>query len=61
MPAGLPWRCKPDTELAPSGIWAIAEVPMCVLTHERHGISRLPEMKGDEPKTKRFADYAIRM
>jgi transposase len=26
---------------------------------ERHGISRLPEMKGDKPKTKRFADYAI--
>jgi transposase InsO family protein len=26
---------------------------------ERHGISRLPEMEGDRPKTKRFADYAI--
>jgi len=26
---------------------------------ERHGISRLPEMEGDKPKTKRFADYAI--
>src|SRR3954462_6225284 len=26
---------------------------------ERHGISRLPEMDGDKPKTKRFADYAI--
>jgi hypothetical protein len=26
---------------------------------ERHGISRLPEMKGDKPKTKRFAEYAI--
>jgi transposase len=26
---------------------------------ERHGISRLPEMHGDKPKTKRFADYAI--
>src|SRR5215218_8732832 len=29
---------------------------MCL---ERHGISRLPEMEGDKPKTKRFADYAI--
>ena len=26
---------------------------------ERHGISRLPDMQGDKPKTKRFADYAI--
>ena len=26
---------------------------------ERHGISRLPEMEGDTPKTKRFADCAI--
>ena len=26
---------------------------------ERHGISRLPEMEGDKPKTKRFADYPI--
>src|SRR3954451_22599504 len=26
---------------------------------ERHGISRLPEMEGDKPKKKRFADYAI--
>ncbi len=26
---------------------------------ERHGISRLPEMEGDKPKTKRFAHYAI--
>ena len=26
---------------------------------ERHGISRLPELAGDKPKTKRFADYAI--
>ena len=26
---------------------------------ERHGICRLPEMEGDKPKTKRFADYAI--
>src|SRR4051795_7201771 len=26
---------------------------------ERHGISRLPEMEGDKPKTKRFAAYAI--
>src|SRR5215204_1899398 len=26
---------------------------------ERHGISRLPEMEGDKPQTKRFADYAI--
>ncbi len=26
---------------------------------ERHGISRLPELEGDKPKTKRFADYAI--
>src|SRR5881398_2315207 len=26
---------------------------------ERHGISRLPEVDGDKPKTKRFADYAI--
>ena len=26
---------------------------------ERHGISRLPEMDGDKPKTKRFAEYAI--
>src|SRR3954451_3395583 len=26
---------------------------------ERHGISRLPEMNGDKPKTKRFAAYAI--
>ena len=26
---------------------------------ERHGISRLPEMEGGKPKTKRFADYAI--
>src|SRR5919199_6022695 len=26
---------------------------------ERHGISRLPEMQGDKPKTKHFADYAI--
>ncbi len=25
----------------------------------RHGISRLPEMKGEKPRTKRFADYAI--
>ena len=26
---------------------------------ERHGISRLPEIEGDKPKKKRFADYAI--
>ncbi len=26
---------------------------------ERHGISRLPEIEGDKPKRKRFADYAI--
>jgi transposase len=26
---------------------------------ERHGISRLPEMEGEKPKTKRFAHYAI--
>src|SRR5436309_10405331 len=26
---------------------------------ERHGISRLPEMDEDKPKTKRFANYAI--
>ena len=26
---------------------------------ERHGISRLPEMAGDKPKKKRFADYPI--
>jgi hypothetical protein len=26
---------------------------------ERHGISRLPEMEGDKPKKKRFADYPI--
>src|SRR3954465_13626328 len=26
---------------------------------QRHGISRLPEMGGQKPKTKRFADYAI--
>jgi hypothetical protein len=26
---------------------------------ERNGISRLPEMEGDKPKTKRFAAYAI--
>jgi transposase InsO family protein len=26
---------------------------------ERHGISRLPEVEGDKPKKKRFADYAI--
>src|SRR5215218_2120121 len=26
---------------------------------QRHGISRLPEMDGDKPKTKRFATYAI--
>ena len=26
---------------------------------ERHGISRLPELEGDKPKTKHFADYAI--
>ena len=26
---------------------------------ERHGISRLPEMEGGKPKTKRFANYAI--
>src|SRR5205085_6668362 len=24
---------------------------------ERHGISRLSQMEGDRPKTKRFADY----
>src|SRR3569833_1546349 len=26
---------------------------------DRHGISRLPDMKGDKPITKRFANYAI--
>ena len=26
---------------------------------QRHGISRLPEVEGDKPKTQRFADYAI--
>jgi hypothetical protein len=26
---------------------------------ERHGITRLPEMEGDKPKTKRFSDCAI--
>lgn len=26
---------------------------------KRHGMSRLPEIEGDKPKTKRFADYAI--
>ena len=26
---------------------------------ERHGISRLPDMEGEKPKTKRFAAYAI--
>ncbi|MCJ2055007.1 IS481 family transposase [Methylobacterium sp. J-048] len=26
---------------------------------ERHGISRLPEVEGDKPKKKRFADYPI--
>ena len=26
---------------------------------ERHGISRLPEMEGEKPKTKRFAACAI--
>ena len=26
---------------------------------ERHGVSRLPEIDGDKPKRKRFADYAI--
>ena len=26
---------------------------------ERHGISRLPEVEGDKPNKKRFADYAI--
>jgi transposase-like protein len=26
---------------------------------ERHGISRQPEMEGDKPKKKRFADYPI--
>ncbi len=26
---------------------------------ERHGISRLPELTGDKPKRRRFADYAI--
>ena len=28
---------------------------------ERHGISRLPEIEGDKPKTKRFAAYADRL
>ena len=26
---------------------------------QQHGISRLPEVEGDKPKTQRFADYAI--
>src|SRR3954453_10601391 len=26
---------------------------------ERHGISRVPELEGEKPKTERFADYAI--